>query len=79
MKQYAAGHLPVRSILRRFPDLIQGTVDAAADSGSSYPIMKADDPKFLQAVVQLVRLFDESDPSFRVLVVVFQLLRHLLI
>jgi hypothetical protein len=62
MKQYAAGQLPVRSILRRFPDLIQGTVDAAVDSGSSHPVMRADDPKFVQAVVQLVRLFDEVDP-----------------
>jgi hypothetical protein len=55
MKQYAAGQLPVRSILRRFPDLIQGTADAAVDSGSSYPVISADDPKFVQAVVQLVR------------------------
>ncbi len=55
-KQYAAGHLPARSILRRFPDLIQGTVDAAAESGTSHPVMKAEDPKFVQAVVQLVRL-----------------------
>ena len=57
MKQYAAGLLPLRSILRRFPDLIQGTADAAVDSvsGGSHPVMKADDPKFVQAVVQLVR------------------------
>jgi hypothetical protein len=55
MKQYAAGQLPVRSILRRFPDLIQGTVDASVDSGVSHPVVKAEDPKFVQAVVQLVR------------------------
>lgn len=61
MKQYSAGLLPVRSILRRFPDLIQGMADADVDSGSSYPIMKADDPKFAQAVVQLVRSRGESD------------------
>ena len=55
MKQYTAGFLPVRSILRRFPDLIQGTDDATQDSGNSHPVIKAEDPKFVQAVVQLVR------------------------
>jgi hypothetical protein len=54
MKQYAAGLLPLRSVLRRFPDLIQGTSDASIDSGNSHPVMKTDDPRFMQAVVQLV-------------------------
>ena len=54
MRQYAAGALPLRAILRRFPDLIQGTDGAAADSGS-HPVMKGEDAKFVQAVVQLVR------------------------
>ena len=65
MKQYAAGLLPVRSILRRFPDLIQGTADATVDSGSSHPVMKADDPKFVQAVVQLVRASAQRDEPQR--------------
>jgi hypothetical protein len=60
-KQYAAGHLPLRSILRRFPDLIQGTVDAAEESCSSHPVMKAEDSKFVQAVVQLVRVCFEDE------------------
>ena len=61
LKQYAAGHLPLRSILRRFPDLIQGTVDAAEDSCSSHPVMKTEDSKFVQAVVQLVRVCYEDE------------------
>ncbi len=61
MRQYAAGALPLRAILRRFPDLIQGTGDAAADGGS-HPVMKGEDPKFVQAVVQLVRECERTAP-----------------
>ena len=61
MRQYAAGALPLRAILRRFPDLIQGAGDAAADGGS-HPVMKGEDPKFVQAVVQLVRECERTAP-----------------